>query len=105
MNLIDTSFWFEFYSASKCSRHVEDIIKNMDKIIVPTIIIVEMFKKLISVADEDKAFKFIAQMKKGKIVDLDFDLSLDAASFGKEYNLPIADSIGLSGIISILSKN
>ncbi len=93
MILIDSSLWYEYYEGSKYSFYVEKIIKNMGNVLVPTIIIVEIFKKLITVTNQDNALKFIAQMKKGEISDLDFDLSLIAAFWGKEYKLPLADSI------------
>ena len=93
MNLIDTSFWFEFYVESNYSKFIEEVIKQTTQLIIPTITIVEMYKKLINVTDEGNALRFIAQMKKGKIVDLDFDLSLSTAYYGKLYKLPLADSI------------
>ena len=71
MNLIDSSFWLEFYKESEFADLVSDKIKEMTTVIVPTIIIVEVFKKLLSVTSESKAINFIGQMKKGNIMDAD----------------------------------
>ncbi|MBM2815948.1 MAG: vapC [Ignavibacteria bacterium] len=93
MNVIDSSFWFEYYTESKYSDYISKVLEKMDEVIVPTIVIVEVFKKLLNVTTETNALKFIAQMKKGKLIDLNFDLSLSAAYYGKEHKLPLADSI------------
>lgn len=93
MNLIDSSFWLEFYGGTKNADYVSEKIQNMSQIIIPTIIIVEVFKKLLIVAGEKDAIKFIAQMKKGNIVELNFEISLNSALYGIKYQLPIADSI------------
>ena len=65
----------------------------MDEIIVPAIIIYEVFKKLLIVTSESNALKFIAQIKKCKIIDIDFDNAINAAHYSKEYKLPMADAI------------
>jgi toxin FitB len=93
MKIIDSSLWIEFYNNSIYSDYISEEFRKTDEIIVPTIIIVEVFKKLLSVINETTALNFIAQMKKCKIVDLNFDISLNSAYLGKEYKLPLADSI------------
>ncbi len=53
----------------------------------------EVFKKLLIETDEDKALLAAAHMKQGRVVELDADLAILAAKIGREYKLPMADSI------------
>jgi predicted nucleic acid-binding protein len=69
------------------------MLDRMNEVIVPTIVILEVFKKLLQITSESEAIIFIAQMKKGILIPLDFDLSLSAAVYGREFKLPLADSI------------
>lgn len=53
----------------------------------------EVFKKLLIERNEEDAFFAVAHMKQGKVIDLDDELALSSAKIGKEYRLPMADSI------------
>jgi len=43
--------------------------------------------------DENSALEAIAHMEQGEVIPLDSGLAVDAASYGMEYKLPLADSI------------
>ena len=64
--------------------------------IVPSIILYEVFKKVLSERGEDMALRIIAHMKLGKVVDLDLEIALLAARLAKEHKLPMADSVILA---------
>ena len=68
-------------------------IEDIEHLLVPSITIYEVFKKLIIELDEDKAIFAIAHMKQGNVVNLDTDLAIYAAKIGKENRLAMADSI------------
>ena len=93
MNIIDSSFWLEYFAGTDAGDIVSDIIEKVDELIVPTITLYEVFKKLLHERNEDDALLAIGHMKQGKIIDLTEDLSLSAAVISKNYNLPMADSI------------
>ena len=93
MNVIDSSMWLEYFADTGASDLVADVIENTDELIVPTITIYEVFKKLLLERTEKEALFFISHMKQGNVVYLSDELSLDAAKIGKEYKLPMADSI------------
>jgi predicted nucleic acid-binding protein len=93
MNIIDSSLWLEYFAGTEAGDIVSEIIENTNELIVPTIIIYEVFKKLLFERNEDDAIFAIAHMRQGKIIDLNDELSLFAAKIGKEYKLPMADSI------------
>ena len=50
----------------RCWRKVSPIIEDLDNLIVPSITIYEVFKKLIIELDEDRGLFAIAHMKQGK---------------------------------------
>ena len=93
MNVVDSSCWLEFFSGSNVGEEVAPVVENLDKLIVPSITIYEVFKKLLHDLDEDRALFAIAHMKQGEVVDLDADLAIVSARIGKELGLPLADSI------------
>jgi len=93
MNIIDSSLWLEYFADTEAGNAIAEIIENTDELIVPTITIYEVFKKLLYERNEDDAIFAVAHMRQGKTIELDDELSLFAAKIGKDYKLPIADSI------------
>lgn len=93
MNIVDSSIWLEYFAGSSVGDKVSDIIEDIDTLLVPSITLYEVFKKIQSELDEDKALLAIAHMKQGAIIDLDSDLAIYSAIVGKEYKLAMADSI------------
>ena len=93
MNVIDSSLWLEYFADTEAGNAVSEIIENTDELIVPTITLYEVFKKLLFERNEDDALFAIAHMRQGKIIELTDELSLFAAKVGKDLKLPMADSI------------
>jgi toxin FitB len=93
MNIVDSSCWLEFFAGTKVGDKVSSIIEDTNNLIVPSITLYEVFKKLLIELDEDNGLLAVAHMKQGNVIDLDSDLSVYAAKIGKEYQLAMADSI------------
>jgi predicted nucleic acid-binding protein len=93
MNIVDSTCWLEFFAGSDVGEKVSKIIQDTESLLVPTITLYEVFKKLLIELDEDKALFAVAHMKQGQVIELDADLSIFAASIGKEHQLALADSI------------
>jgi len=93
MNLVDSSCWLEYFAGSSVGEAVASAIEDIDNLLVPTIVLYEVFKKLLTELDEDKALFAVAHMKQGHVINLDSDLAIYSASVGKEYKLAMADSI------------
>ena len=93
MNIIDSTFWLEYFSGTEAGNIVSELIESVDKLIVPTITLYEVFKKLLLETTEDDALFAIAHMKQGNIIDLNDELALSAAKISKDYRIPMADSI------------
>ena len=93
MNIVDSSCWLEFFAGSKVGKEIAPIIEDLENLVVPAIVLYEVFKKLLTEVDEDKAIMAIAHMKLGKVVEIDADLAITAAKVGKDNRLAMADSL------------
>lgn len=93
MNIVDSSGWIEYFTDSPKANHFARPIENTKELIVPSIILFEVFKKLLMDLGEDIALIAIAHMQQGKIIDLDQDIAISAAKVSLENKIPMADSI------------
>lgn len=93
MNVVDSSAWLEYFAGTKNAANFTKAIENTKSLIVPTITLQEVFKKLLREVGETEALKAVAHMRLGEVIDLDIELALRAASLSYEHKLPLADSI------------
>lgn len=63
---------------------------------MPTISLLEVFKRVLQQRGEDAALQAVAHMRQGGVVALDADIALDAAHLGVAHKLPLADSVMLA---------
>ena len=93
MNVVDSSAWIAYFTNDNNATTFAKPIENLKKLIVPSISILEVYKYILRHRDKDAALVAIASMKQGNVVNLDLELSLNAAHIGIDYKLPLADSI------------
>jgi len=93
MNVVDSSCWLEYFAGSEVGDAVAPVLDDLENLVVPSITIYEVFKKLLVETDEDRALLAVAHMKQGRIVELDSDLAIYSAKIGKDFKLAMADSI------------
>jgi predicted nucleic acid-binding protein len=93
MNIVDSSFWIEYFAGTDAGNTVSKIIENTNDLIIPSITLYEVFKKLLLETSEDDALLCMAHMKQGKIINLNDELAFSAANLSIEFKLPMADSI------------
>jgi len=96
MNVVDSSGWLEYFIGGKNAQYFAPVIEDTAKVIVPTISIFEVFKRILVEKNRDDALEAVAMMYEGKIVDLDREIALMAAELSFEIKLPMADSIILA---------
>ncbi len=96
MNIVDSSGWLEYFADEPNAEFFAPAIMNLTELLVPTVIIYEVFKRVLQQASEEKALEVVAIMMQGKIVDLDVTIALAAAKLSDEYKIPMADSIILA---------
>jgi len=93
MNVVDSSAWISYFKDDKNAGIFAVPIENLEQLLVPSITLTEVFKYMSRYTDEAVALQSIAHMNQGQTVPLDSSLALDAAVFGLELKLPLADSI------------
>ncbi len=93
MNIVDSSAWLSYFSGDANAEVFSNPIENIDKLVVPSITITEVFKCILRQRGEDMALEAIAHMEQGLVISLDSVLALDAAQYGVALKLPLADSI------------
>jgi predicted nucleic acid-binding protein len=95
-NVVDSSGWLEYVDGGTNAQSFEAAVLAVDRLVVPTICILEVFKRMLREKGEDAALDVVGQMRQGFVVDLDADLALEAARLGIALKLPLADSAVLA---------
>lgn len=93
MNVVDSCGWLEYLSDGPNADFFAPAIEAVDSLLVPSICIFEVFKKVLSERGEAAALQTIALMRQGEIIDLDLSLAIAAAKLSKDQGLPLADSV------------
>lgn len=93
MKLVDSSGWLEYFTNLPNASFFSDAIEDVKHLIVPSISIYEVFKKLLVETNEGIALQAITQMQLGKVIPLDEPLAINAAKLGYDLKLALADSI------------
>ena len=96
MNVVDSSGWLEYFADDANAEFFAPPIEDTGSLVVPTISLLEVFKKVLGQKTENEALRAIAVMSQGRVVDLDADLALGAATLGRAHGLPLADSVILA---------
>jgi toxin FitB len=96
MNVVDSSGWLEYFADASNADFFAKAIENTTELIVPSISLYEVFKRMMQQRGEGAALEAVAVMMQGKVIDLDSTLALSAAKVSTELQIPMADSIMLA---------
>ena len=96
MNVVDSSGWLEYYADAPNADFFAAAIENQAKLLVPTISLYEVFKRVLQQSGEFKALEATALMMRGQVIDLDATIAIGAAKLSDRYGIPMADSIMLA---------
>ncbi|MBI4192754.1 MAG: type II toxin-antitoxin system VapC family toxin [Betaproteobacteria bacterium] len=96
MNVVDSSAWLEYFADGPNAGFFAPAIEATEELIVPSIVLLEVFKRLLQQCSEGEALQAAAILQQGKVVDLDSALALSAAKTGVTSKLPLADSVILA---------
>ncbi|HXJ91610.1 MAG TPA: type II toxin-antitoxin system VapC family toxin [Terriglobia bacterium] len=96
MNVVDSSGWLEYFADGPNARFFAPAIETPEKLVVPTVSILEVSKRILQQRGESEALQAAAHMQQGDVVPLDVTLALSAAKLSLELRLPMADSIILA---------
>ena len=96
MNVVDSSAWLEFFADGPNAEQFAKPITDLARLIVPSVTLLEVFKRVLQQRDANAALRAVAAMRQGRVVDLDVDIALSAAKLGLTHKLPLADSVILA---------
>jgi predicted nucleic acid-binding protein len=96
MNVVDSSAWLEYFADGANASFFAGPIEDIEALVVPTISLFEVFKRVFQQRDESAALQATAAMHQGTVVDLGAELAVSAAALSVDLKLPLADSIILA---------
>lgn len=96
MNVVDSSGWLEYFVSGSNADFFAPVIEKSGEVLIPTISLFEVYKRVLIERDRNDALEAVAIMKGGRVIDLDDNLALVAAELSYELKLPLADSIILA---------
>ena len=96
MNVVDSSGWLEYFAAGPNADFFAAAVEATDELIVPTVSVYEVFKRVSQQRGEGDALQAVALMQQGDVVDLSIHLALEAARTSMALGIPMADSIILA---------
>lgn len=92
-NVVDSSAWLEYFADGPNAGHFAAAIEASASLLVPSITLLEVFKRISQQRDESVALQYVAVMQQATVVDLDAAIAIRAAALGRRHRLPLADSI------------
>jgi predicted nucleic acid-binding protein len=96
MNLVDSSAWLEYFANGPNAAFFAPAVEKTENVLIPTICLLEVFKRVLQQRGEGAALQAVAQMQQGHVVGLDAPLALSAARISFDLKLPMADSVILA---------
>ena len=93
--VVDSSGWVEYLGDGPKAEKFAPFLRRADALFLPTIIVYEVFKKLLrerGVTIAEGFFSQARQLADGTVV-LDADLAVQAARLSSDTGLPMADAI------------
>ena len=96
MNVVDSSGWLEYFADGPNAAFFAPPIEATRELLVPTLSLYEVFKRVLQQRGEDQALQAVALMQQGQLADITAAIALSAAKASIERRLPMADSIMLT---------
>ncbi|MGH8398439.1 MAG: type II toxin-antitoxin system VapC family toxin [Gammaproteobacteria bacterium] len=96
MNLVDSSGWLEYFADGPNAEFFSGAIENVAELVVSSVNIYEVFKRVLQQKGENLALRAVATMGQGKLVEVDERIALSAAQLAISLKLPMADSMILA---------
>lgn len=96
MNVVDSCGWLEYLAAGPNADFFAPALTDVESLIVPSISVCEVFKRVLQQRDEGDALQAVALMQQGRVVDLDAVAAIEAAALSVDLGLPLAHSIMLA---------
>jgi predicted nucleic acid-binding protein len=96
LNVVDSCAWLEYFAAGPNAAFFGRAIEATGALVVPTLSLYEVFKRILQQRTEGDALTAVALMQQGTVVELDARIALSAARMSVDLKLPMADSVMLA---------
>jgi predicted nucleic acid-binding protein len=96
VNVVDSSGWIEYLSGGPNAGFFAEPIESSEPLLVLVLSLFEVYRHMLRNTDREEALRVVAAMRRGRVVDLDDGLALDAAELSVERGLAMADSLLLA---------
>ncbi|MGD8405413.1 MAG: type II toxin-antitoxin system VapC family toxin [Anaerolineales bacterium] len=96
MNVVDSSGWLEYFADDSNADFFAPAVEKTDELVVPTVSIFEVFKRMRQQKGDEAALQAITAMMQGQVVELDAILALNSAKLSGDLQISIADSMILA---------
>lgn len=96
MNVVDSSGWLEYFGNGPNAGFFAKVIERTPALVVPTVSVYEVFKRVLQQRGEGDALQAVAVMQQGLVAELSGTMALSAARISVDLGLPMADSIMLA---------
>lgn len=93
MYVIDTCILIEWLVAGQLLEQVQPYLEETDKILIPTIVQLELYKWVLRESDENTADQVIAFTLSCHVIDLTTEIALKAAELHQRHKLATADAV------------
>jgi toxin FitB len=93
VNVVDSSGWLEFFTGGPNANYFAPAISDTQTLVVPTICLYEVFKRLLMQRGEEVALQSAGIMSLGEVADLSQEIAVNAAALAIRYKLAMADSV------------
>jgi toxin FitB len=96
MIVVDSSGWLEYFGKGTNGAKFAPAIQDSASLLVPTICLYEVFKRVAQQRGEEEALQAAGLMMTGAVVDITPEVALCAAQLSIDHKLPLADSLILA---------
>lgn len=96
MNVVDAGGWIEYFTDGPAAVSLVNPIQRTDELLVPTLTLFEVYRHVLRNTDRASALRAAAAMRKGRVVELDASLALEAAEFAVKHELPHSAAVAFA---------
>jgi len=96
MVILDSSCWLEYFLDGKGADHYAPAIENNGEIIIPAIVLHEVFKVVMRASNEDSALAAAGVLQQFPVIPVDENIAMYSVKLGQEHGLAMADSMILA---------
>lgn len=93
LKLVDSCGWLEYFAEGPNAGFFAPAIEDLPHLLVPSLCLFEVFKRVMTQRGEHAALRCIALMRQARVIDLDETLAIAAARLSAELRLAMADSV------------